>query len=163
VPLSGSHLSNPRFAAEFADTVRRECVAPGSLMVQFAEQVLLDHTDAASALFRDLHAMGTRIQLDRFGAGSAPLLFLRRFAIDSLKLDRTWVRMLADETDREVLAAVVTLTHKLGMRVVADDIQSASQFEKLRDLGCDFGQSEQFATFHPTGEQRAVLPLVMDT
>jgi len=161
VRLSSAHFVNPHFVREYAETVRHVCVAPQSLILQFAEQGVLDHPDAASALFRHLHALGTRVQLDRFGVGNTSLLFLRRFAIDVLKIDRTLVEMLADEAERAIVGAVVTLAHTVGMQVVAEGIEAPRHAHALREAGCDFGQGEWFAAFHPHDEGRIVRPLTI--
>ncbi len=159
--VSSAHLVNPHFVREYAETVRHAGVAPQSLILQFAERVVLDHPDAASALFRHLHAMGTRVQLDRFGIGNTSLLFLRRFAIDFLKIDRTVIEMLADETERTIVGAVVALAHTLGMQVVAEGIEAPRHAHALRESGCDFGQGVRFATLHPHDAGRIMLPLMI--
>jgi len=162
VRVSGAHFVNPHFVREYAETVRHACVAPHSLILQFAERVVLDHPDAAAALFRHLHAIGTRVQVNQFGAGNTSLLFLRRFAIDVLKIDRTVVAMLADETGRAIVGAVMTLANTVGMHVVASGIEALHQAHALREAGCDFGQGEWFATLHPHNEERIVRPLMID-
>lgn len=161
--VSGAHFVNPHFVREYAEVVRHAGVAPYSLILQFAERVVCDHTGAASALFRRLRAMGTRVQVDRSGVGDTSLLSLRRFAIDFLKIDRTVVAMLADETERAIVGAVVTLAHTLGMQVVAEGIEASRHAHALWEAGCDFGQGEQFATFHSHDDGRIVLPLMMGT
>ncbi len=159
VPVSSAEFVNPHFGQEYAETVRQAGIAPHSLILQFAERGVLDLPDAASIVFRHLHAIGTRVQVERFSVGNTSLVFLRRFAIDFLKIDRTVVAMLADETERVIVGAVVTLAHTVGMQVVAEGIETPHHAHALREAGCDFGQGAWCAPFH-AHDGPIVLPLM---
>jgi predicted signal transduction protein with EAL and GGDEF domain len=120
---------------------------PGSaLVVEITEGLLLEERPEVTRQLLDLREMGVEVALDDFGTGYSSLAYLKRLDIDFLKIDREFVRDVGhDPNDRALCEAIVVMAHKLGLRVVAEGIESAAQLDVLRDAGCDLGQGYFFA------------------
>jgi EAL domain-containing protein (putative c-di-GMP-specific phosphodiesterase class I) len=85
------------------------------------------------------------LTVDDFGTGYSSLLYLKRFPVDELKIDRTFVAgLLGNADDEAIVIAIVGLAHSLGLKAVAEGVESTGQLSRLRDLGCDIGQGHQF-------------------
>ena len=98
----------------------------------------MDDVELAIAAMRDLKAMGVQLAIDDFGTGYSSLAYLQRFPIDVLKIDRSFVRDIETDTgSAAMVAAIVSLSHDLGMRVIAEGVETAPQREFLRARGCD--------------------------
>jgi EAL domain-containing protein (putative c-di-GMP-specific phosphodiesterase class I) len=94
-----------------------------------------------------------RLAIDDFGTGFSSLAHLRRFPVDMLKIDGTFVAGLGDEAqDASIAAAVISLAHALGLTTVAEAIETEQQLDVLRELGCDLGQGHLFARAQPAAE-----------
>ena len=124
--------------------VRRRCAEsgldPASLCLEITESALMEAGAATTAQLRALKALGVRLAIDDFGTGFSSLAHLRRFPVDMLKIDRTFVAGLGDEAqDAAIAAAVISLAHALGLTTVAEGIETDEQLEVLRELGCDLG------------------------
>lgn len=134
----------------FADTLRwlldRHGVGPRELEIEVTETVLLDRSaDLIARSLGELSRMGIRIALDDFGTGYASLAHLKRFKIDRLKIDKSFVAdLMSDPEDAIIVRTVITLAHSLGMDVVAEGIETIEQLAYLRQHGCDVGQGYLF-------------------
>jgi diguanylate cyclase (GGDEF)-like protein/PAS domain S-box-containing protein len=133
--------------------------APGCLMVEVTEGVFLGHDAGRVAEeLEALHAMGVTVALDDFGTGYASLAHLRRFPVGVLKVDKGFVRdVLADPGDAAIVRAVVGLGQSLGMKVVAEGVESEAQLAWLRLQGCDYAQGYLFAPALPAEAAAAYL------
>jgi diguanylate cyclase len=90
---------------------------------------------------RELKALGVSLAVDDFGTGYSSLRYLKRFPVDELKVDRTLVAgLLGNAEDEAIVSAIVTLAHSLGLKAVAEGVESTGQLTRLRELGCDLGQ-----------------------
>jgi EAL domain-containing protein (putative c-di-GMP-specific phosphodiesterase class I) len=134
-------------------------LAPERLMLEVTESVFLGHdAGRVAAELDELHAMGVTVALDDFGTGYASLTHLKRFPVDVLKVDKSFVRdMLADPGDAAIVRAVVGLGQSLGMRVVAEGVESEEQLAWLRRQGCDYAQGFLFAPALPAEAAAAWL------
>jgi EAL domain-containing protein (putative c-di-GMP-specific phosphodiesterase class I) len=97
-----------------------------------------------------------RLVLDDFGTGYSSLSYLKHLPLDTIKIDRTFIAGIDDAADRSIVEAVIALAHGLGIGVVAEGIETESQADRLRELGCDLGQGYLFSRPVP-GEQTAEL------
>jgi diguanylate cyclase (GGDEF)-like protein/PAS domain S-box-containing protein len=141
VNMTAAQIKAERFADEVAAVLAATGVAPARLLVEVTERVVIADDPGIAAALDRLHAAGTRIALDDFGTGYSSLVHLKRFPVDILKIDRSFVSDLEGESENTTIArAIVNLAHSLGMRVVAEGIESEAQFARLQALGCDFGQ-----------------------
>jgi EAL domain-containing protein (putative c-di-GMP-specific phosphodiesterase class I) len=107
------------------------------LELEITESVLLADNESSLATLRQLHELGTQIALDDFGTGYSSLSYLRSFPFDKIKIDQSFVRDLDTEQDsRTIVRAIMSLAHSLGMETLAEGVETAKQFEWLREEGC---------------------------
>jgi EAL domain-containing protein (putative c-di-GMP-specific phosphodiesterase class I) len=105
-----------------------------------------------------LRSLGVRVAIDDFGTGLSSLAYLRRLPIDKLKIDRSFVRELpGNESDAAIVKAIASMAHALGLRVVAEGIETSAQRQFLGDLKVDFGQGYLFGRPMPPAELRKLL------
>jgi EAL domain-containing protein (putative c-di-GMP-specific phosphodiesterase class I) len=108
--------------------------------------MLLDGSESVSNALLELRDMGIQVSLDDFGTGYSSLSYLKKFHIDTLKIDQTFIRDLTtDSNDRALCEAIIVMAHKLGIKVVAEGIESLAQLELLRAAHCDYGQGYYFS------------------
>ncbi|WP_158635398.1 EAL domain-containing protein [Pseudomonas duriflava] len=137
VNLSVFQLRQPDFVAMVEATLAETRLSPGLLVVEVTESVLLDDQGSADALLK-LSRLGVKVAIDDFGTGYSSLVYLKRFAVDTLKLDRTFVTGLTNNVDDDAIAiAVITLAHSLGLTVTAEGVETLTQQQFLRDQKCD--------------------------
>lgn len=120
---------------------------PGeSIVIEITEGLLLDARNSIVQRMRKLREAGIQISLDDFGTGYSSLSYLKKFDIDYLKIDQTFVRNLTQESDDMALCeAIIVMAHKLGMKVIAEGVETAVQSELLASAGCDYGQGYYFS------------------
>lgn len=133
----------------------RDMPAPAALVLEVTETTRF-REDAQFERLAKLRAAGVRIAIDDFGTGYSTLDHLARIPADFLKLDRSFTAGVGDETYRRLLRASISLGKQFGMRIVAEGIETRSQAEALRDLGCDMGQGYHFGA--PTEVARTGNP-----
>jgi diguanylate cyclase (GGDEF)-like protein/PAS domain S-box-containing protein len=147
VNVSGRQVAEPDFPGIVEDAVRAAGLEPARLVLEFTENVLIDdrHSEAALA---QLKALGVRLAIDDFGTGFSSLGYLRRFPIDVLKIDGSFVANLgAGHDQRELVRAIVRLGETLHLETVAEGIETGSQAIDMRAMGATQGQGFFFA--HP--------------
>ena len=121
-------------------------VAPQGITVEITEGLLLDLTQEVSDTLRAFGDAGIQIALDDFGTGYSSLAYLRKFDIDYLKIDRSFVRNIDSNPEDLVLCeAIVAMAHKLGLCVIVEGIETARQHELMMAMGCDLGQGYFFS------------------
>lgn len=124
----------------------RSGVAPQSLQLEITETVVMGDVEHAGRVLKELKALGVKLALDDFGVGQSSLHCIRKFPVDVLKVDRSFLQGMADLRDlAAVLNAVITLAHNLGMQVVAEGIETKDQLTLLQALDCDLGQGFYFS------------------
>lgn len=121
-------------------------IPPTTLQFEVTESVLVDDPEQALALVEELRRMGIGLKIDDFGTGYSSLSYLHRLPFDTLKIDRSFISTMSqDHTAYEIVRAIISLAQSLGLEVVAEGIETRSQAEELRGLGCGFGQGYLFA------------------
>ncbi len=135
-------LADGRFAASVEEGLARHGVAPGRLHLEITEQALVSDPTRVLSTLEELHAAGITLSLDDFGTGHASLTRLKRLPVTEVKIDRQFVADLHDEggQDAAIVRSVVELARALGLRTVAEGVESATQWEVLSALGCDAAQ-----------------------
>jgi diguanylate cyclase (GGDEF)-like protein len=153
VNLSGWQLEQPDIVEEVAAALERSGLPQHTLVLELTETILMHDTEATIAKLRALKDLGARLAIDDFGTGYSSLRYLQRFPIDVLKIPKPFVDELAGEVETGVLArAILDLSRHLGLRTVAEGIETAEQLERLRALGCPFGQGFLLAKPMPFGK-----------
>jgi len=128
------HDLQDRILAVLAETGIR----PSQLELEITESTVMDDIDAAAETMRALHCTGIRISIDDFGTGYSSLNQLKRFPINTIKVDRSFIHdITTDSDDAAIVGAIVTMAHNLGLKVVAEGVETAEQLTFLRKLRCD--------------------------
>lgn len=126
-----------------------------AIVVEITEGLLMDATNDVKRQLKMCSEAGIEIALDDFGTGYSSLSYLRKFKVDYLKIDRAFVTNLAEQPDDLVLCeAIIAMAHKLGLRVIAEGIESTLQFDLLLAAGCDYGQGYLFS--------KPVVPAILE-
>ncbi len=126
---------------------------PDAIVIEITEGLLLDDRPEVAEKLTRFRDAGVRISLDDFGTGYSAMAYLKKFPIDFIKIDQSFVRdMVADPSDQAIVEAIIVMAHKLGLKVIAEGIETVEQCDLLRSAGCDFGQGYLFARPMPAGD-----------
>ncbi len=146
VNVSGAELSDPEFAGHVAEVIRRHGIPPARLCLEMTETAFVGEWGDLQETLSALSKLGVRLALDDFGTGFSSLAHLQRLKVDVLKIDRSFVAQIGrSPRDREIVAAVTTMSHALGITVVGEGIETSHQLDTLAGLDCDQGQGFLFA------------------
>jgi diguanylate cyclase (GGDEF)-like protein len=111
---------------------------PGYLELELTESAVMHDAEKSAAMLQVLSTMGVHISIDDFGTGYSSLSYLRRFPLDKLKIDRSFIRdLMMNKDDVSIVRAIISLAHSLRLRVVAEGVETAEQLDFLRNVGCD--------------------------
>jgi len=137
----------------------QELSLPGTAMVvEITEGLLLDASTEVYAKLMHLRDAGIQVALDDFGTGYSSLSYLKKFDIDYLKIDQSFVRNLAPgSSDMALSEAIIVMAHKLGLKVIAEGVETQEQFSLLQAAGCDYGQGYLFSHPLPAAEFETLL------
>jgi EAL domain-containing protein (putative c-di-GMP-specific phosphodiesterase class I) len=124
-----------------AEAIRRHAIQPGQLVIELTESMLMDRHEQTRRQLEELRTMGVELSIDDFGTGYSSMNYLKRFPLDELKIDKSFVSGTPeDPTNCAIVKAVIVLAHSLGMRVVAEGVEEDPQRAMLQGLGCDVFQ-----------------------
>jgi diguanylate cyclase (GGDEF)-like protein len=157
------NLSASQFrAGELVETIRRALadaeLEPGFLEVELTESAVMSDPEESIKILEQLSRMGVILSVDDFGTGYSSMSYLRRFPIDKLKIDRSFITEVMDRPDdASIVRAIVSLAHSLRLKVVAEGVESPSQLEFLAALGCDQYQGYHFSPPLPAGEFETLM------
>jgi len=141
VNISARQLVEPGLTRAVAAALAESGIAPEWLVLEMTESMLIEDSESTLARLRSLKALGVRLAIDDFGTGFSSLAYLERFPVDLLKIDKRFVDNVGLEHQESPLArAILGLGGVLGMRVVAEGIETEAQWTRLRELGCELGQ-----------------------
>ena len=146
VNLSARQLQQPGLVEEIDAVLRETRLDPSALRLEITETVVMHDAPTTLAKLEALKALGVQLAIDDFGTGYSSLGYLKRFPVDTLKIDRSFVKGIGrDVEDSAIVRAVITVAKSLGLSVTAEGIETADQLDQLRTLGCDHGQGYFFA------------------
>ena len=128
------------------ETVNRYGVDPANLAIEITESVFMGDSDAAKIWLDAVHELGFRIYLDDFGTGYSSLSYIKRFPVDVLKVDKSFVRdMSEDNSDRALVGAIINMARSLELTVVAEGVETQRQLDLLEAAGCGCVQGYYFS------------------
>ena len=146
VNVSGIQFMQTDLIMQIDATLRKYGLYGDILKMEITESVIMENARYASAMLEHLRALSIKLSIDDFGTGYSSLSYLRRFEIDTLKIDASFVsKMSADEDSSEIVRTIVTLAQNLGKEMIAEGVETASQLAKLRELKCKYGQGHYFS------------------
>jgi diguanylate cyclase (GGDEF)-like protein/PAS domain S-box-containing protein len=146
VNASPRQFAKGRSLAVLLDELTERNVPGASIAIEITEGLLLDEHPSVTAQLACLSAAGIQISIDDFGTGYSAMAYLKRMDIDTLKIDRSFVRDLTtDPSDLAITEAIIAMAHKLDLEVVAEGVESEAQRERLAAAGCDYGQGYLFS------------------
>jgi diguanylate cyclase (GGDEF)-like protein len=150
VNLSPIQFCQPGLAAEVEAIITRTGVPAAAVELELTERMVMEDPEAAARTLAHLRRIGIRTALDDFGTGHSNLSSLRRFQIDALKIDRSFIDLAPVNADDDAIArAIVALARSLGLSVVAEGVETQAQWDYVRAIGCDQGQGYLFAQALP--------------
>jgi diguanylate cyclase (GGDEF)-like protein/PAS domain S-box-containing protein len=145
VNVSARQFHQPDFVASVKETVHAAGIDPGRLELELTESAILSDVDETILRMNELRALGIRFALDDFGTGYSSLSYLKRLPFDQLKIDQSFVRDMAENQGCEaIVLAILSLSHALGLEVVAEGVETPEQRDFLRQHGCDSFQGYLF-------------------
>ena len=145
VNLSVKQFREPNLVRNLKEILREHGLDPRCLQLEITESVVAYDVEYAVGGLRKLKGLGVRLAIDDFGTGYSSLVSLQRFPFDDLKIDRGFVAGLRENSQDEAIAGlVIDLAHALGMRAIAEGVETVEQLARLRGMGCDQGQGSYF-------------------
>lgn len=158
VNLSGKHFASPILAEQIKTVVKETGIDPSQLKLELTESAIMENAETAILMLKQIKETGVQVSIDDFGTGYSSLSYLHRFPIDLLKVDRSFVSAMEENTENgEIVRTVIALAKALNLKVVAEGIESVHQFHQLRILGCEYGQGYLFAKPLPVLEIERLL------
>ncbi len=146
VNLSSKQFSQNDLINSVADILRETGVAPHTVKLEITETVVMENIETATEMLQQLRALGVQLSIDDFGTGYSSLSYLHRFPIDTLKIDRSFVTRMTENTENmEIVRTIVVLAQNLGMDVVAEGVETNEQLVLLQKLNCENGQGYFFS------------------
>jgi EAL domain-containing protein (putative c-di-GMP-specific phosphodiesterase class I) len=158
INLSARQFQQPGLSEEIGYIIDRAGVDPSRVCLEITESVAMTDADRTIAILHELKSLGVLLAIDDFGTGYSSLGYLKRFPVDIVKVDRSFVAGIGvNAVDEAIVAAVVNLAHAIGMTTVAEGVETAEQLEHLRGLGCKGVQGFYFARPAPAAEVSLML------
>ncbi|WP_119153323.1 EAL domain-containing protein [Caldimonas tepidiphila] len=162
VNISPIQFAAPGFAGSVAEALRQAGLDGRQLELEITESTLMQEPQATLPLLAELRALGVRVAIDDFGTGYSSLAYLRRFPVDTLKVDQSFVREIAAAPeDRKIVDAIIALARSLNLHVIAEGVEQQAQADVLMELGCHAMQGYLFA--RPAGSEHITQALRSDS
>ncbi|HUW50647.1 MAG TPA: EAL domain-containing protein [Sulfuricella sp.] len=153
VNLSARQFRQPGLVQTVEKALADSGLPPARLELELTESILMQDTEETLATLLRLKDMGVQLSIDDFGTGFSSLGYLKRFNLDKLKIDQSFVRdITSDPNDLAIARAVIALGHSLNLKVIAEGVETAEQLALLRENGCDEMQGYYFSRPRPAGE-----------
>jgi diguanylate cyclase (GGDEF)-like protein len=141
VNISGKQFTKPGFIEHIQQVLQEIPLEPNSLRLEITEGVWLNSSKEAIALFHQLHCLGIQFDIDDFGTGYSSLSYLQYFPIQTIKIARTFIERMGEQNNNaELVRAMITMAHDLGLEAVAEGVETVEQLNNLKQLGCNYGQ-----------------------
>ncbi len=158
INLSPRQFTDDSLAAALQKTLAAVSLPPDVIELELTESMLMRDTEQTERALSHLNELGVRFSVDDFGTGYSSLAYLRRFRLDTLKIDKSFIHHVhTDPNDKAISASIIQLAHSLGLRVVAEGVEMPPQVDALREMGCDVAQGFYYATPAAAPEAEAHL------
>jgi diguanylate cyclase (GGDEF)-like protein/PAS domain S-box-containing protein len=158
VNLSARQFAQPGLVREIEHVLDETGLAPACLEIELTESLVMEDVEGAIRTMVQLKDMGVKLSIDDFGTGYSSLSYLRRFPVDVLKIDRSFVRdITSSEDDAAMVSAIIALARGLRMRVIAEGVETEAQLDYLKRRGCDEVQGHVYARAVPGADVEALL------
>lgn len=157
VNLSPKQLAQPDIVEQIRQVLREQRLGAGSLKVEITESALMEDSDYAEDVLRQLRTMDVDVHLDDFGTGYSSLSYLHRFPLGVLKVDRSFVMRLEAADSLRIVQTIIGLAKDMDMEVVAEGIETQAQLGLLRKLNCEYGQGYLFSAPLPPDKAEGLL------
>jgi EAL domain-containing protein (putative c-di-GMP-specific phosphodiesterase class I) len=146
VNLSARQFGHSELLASIETALAEAGIAPRFLEIELTESLIMKDVDQAICILKDLKCLGVTLSIDDFGTGYSSLAYLKRFPLDILKIDRSFVADVnVDPDDAAIVASIISLAHNLRLKVIAEGVETGEQLAYLRQLGCDQMQGYFFS------------------
>jgi EAL domain-containing protein (putative c-di-GMP-specific phosphodiesterase class I) len=141
VNLSPKQFLHPGLSEEVRNALRKNDLDPETLVLEITENTAMEDTDSTISTLEKLKGLGVKLAMDDFGKGYSSLSYLRRFPVDCVKIDRTMIEGIEEDSgDLAIVWTVIMLAHALRLEAVAEGVENAGQVRKLHALKCDAAQ-----------------------
>ncbi|HJT18568.1 MAG TPA: EAL domain-containing protein, partial [Thermoanaerobaculia bacterium] len=158
VNLSARQFAQANLVEEIGEVLEETGLQPRYLEIEITESNAMQNAENTIYTLRELKALGVRIAMDDFGTGYSSLNYLKRFPIDTLKLDQSFVREITtDPTDAAIATAVIAMAHSLDLKVIGEGVETEEQFAFLQKQKCDYIQGYLFSPPQPAESVEAYL------
>jgi EAL domain-containing protein (putative c-di-GMP-specific phosphodiesterase class I) len=148
VNLSSRQFTQPDLIERISQVLKETGLASSCLRLEITETVVMENIETAASMLKQLQTLGVELSIDDFGTGYSSLSYLHRFPSSTLKIDRSFVSRMMDQSENvEIVRTIAVLAQNLNMSVVAEGVETEEQVTQLRDLGCEYAQG--FFFFKP--------------
>lgn len=158
VNVSPVQFRRDNIEREVVDTIHACGLEPSCIELELTESLLVADSTHLSGVLNRLHALGIKFAIDDFGTGYSNLGYLKRFAVERLKIDQSFVRQITEDAHNDgIVRAIIEMAHCLEMEVVAEGVEDAATLQRLLELGCEFGQGYLWSPALPPQEFAAFV------
>jgi diguanylate cyclase (GGDEF)-like protein/PAS domain S-box-containing protein len=144
INVSAKHFSHAGFVGHVKDALQESAVDPECVTIELTESLAMNDVSGNGETMLQLRALGLKVSIDDFGTGYSSLSYLRRFPVDTLKIDQSFVKTM-DAENYAIVKTIIGLAHNLNLKVVAEGVETINQRQLLSLAGCEFGQGYLFA------------------
>jgi EAL domain-containing protein (putative c-di-GMP-specific phosphodiesterase class I) len=160
INVSARHFSHAAFIGHVREALEKSGIRPACVKIELTESVTMNDTPGTQRTMSELRALGVKLSIDDFGTGYSSLSYLRRFSVDTLKIDQSFVSaMQGDRENCAIVSTIVTLGQNLGLQIVAEGVETLGQLETLRSMGCDAAQGYFFSKPVPADAAKNLIDL----
>ncbi len=162
VNISARHIASPELRDYVVCVLDETELPPDNLKLEVTEFSIVDHNEVTASAFSNLQDLGVQIQIDDFGIGYSSLGYLSSFPINALKIDQSFISSIVkDRSQRDIVQAIISLTERLDVKVIAEGVETYEQLHELRQLGCKLGQGYLLSTPMNTSDVEVFLTQVL--
>jgi len=146
VNITSRQFAEPDLASQIGEILKQTGTDPATVDLEITENIAMADADRSGRVLAELKGLGVHLSIDDFGTGYSSLSRLRRFPVDALKIDRTFIgSMSQDEETREIVRVIIMLAHTIGLKVVAEGVETEEQLQQLKQLNCELAQGYFFS------------------